>query len=385
MNNFNLTLYAQKVLFGPNVIKDILNIVNEFNWKRLMICTTPNARKRGQLTVIEKKLKEKVVATYEKVESHVQSYQVDEAVKLAETNEVDAIIGFGGGSPVGIAKAISMALEKKVNKTDRSSYPTEQPFVPVIAIPTTYAGSEMTPVYGVTHTLDNNVKQKITVNDPKVTPKLTIYDPMLTLTLPSHVTAGTGMNAIAHCIEALYSITKNPFSTSTALLALQKISNSFIQCYRDGGNIEARSEMLEGAFLSGISLSNVAMGLHHGICHVIGGTIDVSHGDVNSVMLPYVIRYNLDETASLLAPAAKAMGLYEPGMSDVEATEAIAHQIEDWNKEMNLPNKLKDLGLDDKTIPEIAKMAYKSRTVHNNPKKIASVEEIEQLLFDALK
>ena len=150
-------------------------------------------------------LGDRLVASYDHVQAHVPDFQVSEVVALASEQGIDAVIGLGGGSPIGMAKAVSFALEEqRSGRPARAGFPTEQPLVPVIAIPTTYAGSEMTPTYGITHNI-NGSSRKITVTDVKVTPKLVLYDPLLTLALPPMMTAATGINALAHCIEALYS------------------------------------------------------------------------------------------------------------------------------------------------------------------------------------
>ena len=136
------------------------------------------------------------------------------------------------------------------------------------------------------------------------------------------MTAGTGINAVAHCIEALYSIKRNPLSSAAALAGLRSIAHALPRCYVAGDDVEARSEVLSGSFLAGTALSNVAMGLHHGICHVLGGATGVAHGDANSVMLAHVMRFNLDATAPQLAQAAEAMGIDVSGMSAEAAAEA---------------------------------------------------------------
>jgi maleylacetate reductase len=383
MDTFRYTFYAQHVLFGPATAAQIGELSERFGWRRLLLCATASARERGHLAAVEDALGTRLVATYEHVQPHVPAACVAEATTLAAEHEVDAVIGLGGGSAIGTAKAVSLALEElRTGAPARAAFPTDQPLVPVIAIPTTYAGSEMTPVYGITHPAESadSAPRKVTVTDPKVTPKLTIYDPLLTLDLPPRVTAGTGINAAAHCIEALYSITRNPLSTAAALGGLRAIAHALPRCCADGHDVEARAEMLEGAFLAGTALSNVAMGLHHGICHVLGGTTGAAHGDANSVMLPYVMRFNLDTTASWLAPAAAAMGVASAGLSDEEAAGAAAEQVAEWVARMDLPQHLREIGVAEAQLPRLAALAFESRTVRNNPRPITSAAEIEALL-----
>jgi alcohol dehydrogenase class IV len=251
--------------------------------------------------------------------------------------------------------------------------------VPVVAIPTTYAGSEMTPTYGITRHTDGTAR-KITVTDVKITPKLTIYDPLLTLNLSAEMTASTGINALAHCIEALYSITRNPLSTAAAIAGVRAIMHALPLCYASGHDIEARTEMLTGAFLAGTALSNVAMALHHGLCHVLGGTAGVPHGIANSIILPHAMRFNLDATASLLAPAAEVMGIARAGKSAEAAVEEAIQRIYHMIGSMNLPQRLRDAGVQEADLPHLAQVAFQSRTVHNNPKPITDVAQIEAVL-----
>src|SRR5205823_5584083 len=153
----------------------------------------------GTIARIEGILGDHLVTSYEHVQPHVPDFQVAEATNLAHEHEIDTIIGIGGGSPIGMAKAVSFALEeRRSGQPARAAFPTDQPLVPVVAIPTTYAGSEMTPIYGITYHDDGSAR-KATISDAKVTPKLTVYDPLLTLNLSPEMTASTGINALAHC------------------------------------------------------------------------------------------------------------------------------------------------------------------------------------------
>lgn len=383
MDTFHYTFFAQEVVFGPGSVAQLGELAERFGWRRMMLCTTERFRSRGRVAPIEAILGERLVVTYEHVEPHVPEGVVVEATALAAEHAVDAVIGLGGGSAVGTAKAVSMALEElRTGHPARAAAPIDQPLIPVIAIPTTYAGSEMTPVYGVTRHSDG-LDRKVTVSDPKIAPKLVIYDSLLTLDLPARVTAGAGINAVAHCIEALYSITRNPLSTAAALTGLRAIAHALPQCVANGADVEARSEMLAGSFLAGTALSNVAMGLHHGICHVIGGATGAAHGDANSVMLPHVMHFNLDATAPQLAQAADAMGIPVAGRGVEEAAACAAQLVADWVEQMRLPGRLRDIGVREEQLPELAQMAFANRTVQNNPKPITDVAQLEDLLRHA--
>ena len=336
-----------------------------------MLCSTGSLRRDGSIAKVEGILGDRLAATYEHVQPHVPAFQVAEAANLANEHEIDAVIGLGGGSPIGMAKAVSLAVEElRTGQPARAAFPTDQPLVPVVAIPTTYAGSEMTPTNGITHLDANGSARKITVTDVKITPKLVIYDPLLTLNLSPTLTASTGINALAHCIEALYSITSG----------VRAIASALPRCYAAGNDLEARSEMLAGAFLAGTALSNVTMALHHGLCHVLGGTAGVPHGIANSIILPHAMRFNLDATAPQLVPAAEAMGIALAGKSAGAAVEEAIQRIYDLIGQMNLPQHLRQVGVQEADLPHLAQVALQSRAVQSNPKPITQAAQIEAVL-----
>ena len=380
MNEFRYTSYAQEIIFGPGSLARLGEAVERFHWQRLMLCSTGSLQRDGSIAKIEEALHHRLVAVYARVQAHVPDFQVVEATSIAYENEIDAVIGLGGGSPIGMAKAVSMALEeKRSGRPARAAYPTDQPLVPVVAIPTTYAGSEMTAIYGVTHHEQGSTR-KVTITDAKVTPKLTIYDPALTLNLSPTMTAATGINALAHCIEALYSITRNPLCSAAAISGVHAITSALPRCYTDGSDLEARSEMLMGAYLAGTALSGVAMALHHGLCHALGGTAGVPHGIANAIILPHAMRFNLQATAQQLAPAAAAMGISLEGRSAEAAVEEAVQRIYDLIGHMNLPQRLRDVGVAEADLPQLAQIAFQSRAVQNNPRSISGAEEIEAVL-----
>ena len=383
MNEFHYVSYAQEVIFGPGSLLHLVEAIERFGWQRLMLCSGRSMRALGFLDALAAILGDRLVVVFDRVWPHVQDLQVDDALALAVEKNVDAIIGMGGGSPIGMAKAVASALENNLTgRPARAAHPTDQPLIPVIAVPTTYAGSEMTAVYGITHTREVPPR-KVTVSDPKNAPKLIIYDPELTLVLSPELTASTGINALAHCIEALYSVTRHPLSTAAAIAGLRHISHALLQCYAHGDDLESRTEMLLGAHLAGLSLASAAMGLHHGLCHVLGGTFNVPHGIANAIILPHAIRFNAEATAADLLPAAEAMGVAGDGLSAVAMVEAAADRIFDLIGQLNLPQRLRDAGVEEAGLPTIAQLAFQNRTVQNNPRPVTDPAQIEKLLRDA--
>lgn len=373
MNAFSYVTAAQKVVFGAGALDALPGLVAEFGWQRLLLCTVDSLVDEGIVDRMDELLGERLAVTYTGVRPHVPLEQVEEAVAAASTHEVDAVIGMGGGSPIGLAKAVSLELEaQRTGRTARAEHVTSQPLVPVVAIPTTYAGSEMTPVYGVTQR-DGDSTRKITVRDPKVTPKVALYDPELTLTLPRHMTATTGVNALAHCIESVYSITRNPLSTSAALRGVFHITCALPDIVADGSDLDRRTDMFVGSHLAAISLATVNMGLHHGLCHVLGGTAGVPHGVANSIMLPHAVRFNLDATREALSGVAQAMGL------GAESVDRLPDALYDFIGRLGLTQRLRDVGVAEDDLPVLGRLALKSAAVQNNPKPITEAAQAESV------
>lgn len=379
MTLFNYTLYAQEIIFAAGSLARLREAVDRFGWRRLMLCTSPSLRANGHVATVEAALGARLAATYERTQSHVLDFQLAEAVEIAGAATIDAVIGLGGGSPIGLAKAVSAALEEqRTGHPTRAAFPTDQPLIPVIAVPTTYAGSEMTPVYGVTHHTEGTTR-KITVRDAKIAPKLIIYDPTLTLNLPPNLTAGTGINALAHCIEAVYSISRNPLSSTAALSGIQHISRALPVCYRQGDDLPARTDMLLGAHLAGTALATVAMGLHHGLCHVLGGSAGVPHGVANAIILPHAMRFNLDTCAPQLAQIAEAMGVTMPTQSNKSKAEAAIQAVERLIGQIGLPQRLCETGVKEADLPHLAQLALQSSAVQQNPKPLSAATQAEAI------
>ncbi len=380
MADFHYICYAQEIIFGHVALTRMGEALKHSGWQRLMLCTSRSMRANGHADAVAEVLGDRLVAIFDTVRPHVQDVQLDEAAAMADLNNIDAVVGLGGGSPIGMAKAVSFTLEDmRAGRSRQTAAPTLQPMFPVVAIPTTYAGSEMTAVFGITHSREATPR-KVTTYDPKVAPKLVVYDPQLTLDLPQELTASSGINALAHCFEALYSVTRHPVSTAAALEGIADISGSLLQCYRDGTNLRARSQMLVGAHLAGFALSSVAMGLHHGLCHVLGGAAGVPHGIANSIILPHAIRFNADATADQLLPAAEAMGLPVDGHGTAAAMDATAQHVYDLVGEMHLPQRLREVGVKQSDLHRLSQLAFQNQTVQNNPKKIQDPAQIEDLL-----
>jgi maleylacetate reductase len=254
-----------------------------------------------------------VVGRFETVVMHVPVEVAARATDSARSSEADVVVALGGGSAVGTAKAVA-----------------KETGIPVVAIPTTYAGSEMTPIWGLTQN-----RRKVTGRDPGVLPKVVVYDPELTTSLPPGLTATSGMNAMAHLVEGLYAPGVSPLQTLTAQEGVRALAAGLPGVVRHPEDLEHRSDVMYGAWLGGWILGTAGMGVHHRICHVLGGTYDLPHAPSHSVVLPYVLAANAraaPRAVQALEQALRAAGRevdHAPGAlwdlrHEVGATESLA-------------------------------------------------------------
>jgi alcohol dehydrogenase class IV len=237
-----------------------------------------------------------------------------------------------------------------------------------VAVPTTYAGSEMTPIYGLT-----GGRHKQTGKDLDVLPKVVVYDPGLTLGLPTGVTGPSAFNALAHCVEALYAPGANPVVSALALEGVRAIHRSLPRVMEHPDDLDGRGDLLYGAYLAGVSLGATGTGLHHKLCHVLGGTFNLVHADTHSVILPHAVAFNREALPDEMARLAEALGV--PG-------EDPAGALWDLAVASHVPTSLADLGLDEQDLPEAAHRAAAEITVNPAPVDEPALAGLLQRAYD---
>lgn len=377
MPGFQYAGHAQDVVFQTGAAGELASHLEPYGWRRVLLCTSGSHRQSGRAERVEASLSGRLAASFDSVKPHVQVEQVDEVTRIALDQDVDAVVGLGGGSVIGMAKAVSDRLhEAKTGTLSRLAPPLEPALVPTVMIPTTYAGSEMTSVYGVTQPVDG-VRRKMTVSGRNIVPRVVIYDPATTLDLPPDITGTSAMNALAHCFEAIYSQRRDPLSTAAALRGIRAIGHALPRAHANGDDIEARSGLLEGAFLAGSALAQVSMAIHHGVCHVLGGTAGVSHGVANTIVLPHALRFNRDVAAEELAEAAIALDLATRRDDQRQAADRVIEWVDSLGRDLGLPKTLRDAGVDESLIPRIAEIALGGSPIQSNPRRVEGQEEME--------
>ena len=309
MRPFTYQVLPGRVVFGFGTITQLPAELDALGASRVVLISDDMAK--SEADEIEADLGNRVVGRIGAIQPHVPIEEVEAARRLTDESRADAVVTIGGGSTTGVGKAIVLETE-----------------VSFLAIPTTYAGSEMTPIYGITA---GEVKR--TGRDSRVKPRTVIYDVDLTLGLPKEVTAGSTMNALAHCVEALYAQERSPIITIMALEGVRALQRGSVVVAGEPTNPDGRSDLLYGAFLAGASLGAVGMAIHHRICHVLGGTFGLAHGDANAVILPHVVAYNRESEPEVMAALGDALEVADPALGLFELAEALG-----------APTNLADLG-----------------------------------------
>lgn len=348
MNSFIFSAHFPRVVFGAGSLQYLEREIDVLGAKRALVLSTPE--QRGQAEEVAKRLGERAVGVYAKAVMHVPIEIARAAREEAKRLNADCAVAIGGGSTIGLGKAI--ALESSL---------------PILAIPTTYAGSEMTPILGMT---EDGIKK--TLRDDRVLPKTVIYDAELTLTLPAKLSATSGMNAIAHSVEALYAQDANPIISLMAEEGIRVLAHALPKIVRDPQDITARSDGQYGAWLAGASLGTVGMALHHKLCHTLGGSFNLPHAETHTIVLPHAVAYNASAAEQAMVRITKALGLG----AKVDAARGLYELV----KSIGAPLALKDIGMQESDLDRAAEIATKNP--YYNPRPI-ELGPIRKLLDDA--
>jgi maleylacetate reductase len=331
---FAYETHAVRVVFGPGALAALPDVLQRISARRVLVVTTPG--RSAERSTLTQTLGDACAGVFDRAVVHVPAEVVKAALEEATQSGADAVLALGGGSAIGVAKA--MALESTR---------------PVIAVPTTYSGSEMTAVWGIT-----DAGAKRTGRDRRAAPRAVLYEPALTLSLPPDVSAASGMNAIAHCVEALYAVDGHPVATLLAESGLRTLALSLPDVVRHPADLAARGDALLGSHLAGRALDLTSMGLHHRMCHVLGGSFGLPHALTHAVLLPYVVAYNAP------AAAAEALRVVADALGSPDAWTGLFA----LTRGLGLTSTLADLGLGEADIDRAAELT--TQGAYPNPRTV---------------
>lgn len=284
MQPFTYDALAGRVVFGDGAFERLPDELDRLGAHRVLLVADRSGRSWAESLVGW--IGDRVVGQIGDVRPHVPVDDAENARQLARSVRADAIVTIGGGSATGLGKAVALEMP-----------------IPILAVPTTYAGSEMTPIWGLT-----SGARKETGRDAVVQPRTVVYDPILTLELPPSISGPSGMNALAHCAEALYAEGANPITSLMAEQGIRILARGLPVVVADPGDLVGRGDVLGGAYLAGAAFAAAGSGIHHKICHVLGGAYDLPHAEMHSVVLPHALAHVAPAQPGAIGRMAAALG-----------------------------------------------------------------------------
>lgn len=384
------------VHFGSGSVSKLSAALEQCGAERAVIITGKSlAQKTDLVERVESAAGGRTVGVFFETSQHVPRESVIAATDFARSKNADAIISFGGGTPNDTAKAVTMCLADGITEPSgldalriKFEYPDKIEIpslsadpVPMFAVPTTLSAGEFTFFVGVT---DRERKVKDLYLDKRITAKSVFLDPDLTLATPERLWLGTGTRAVDHCIEAMCSSTHQPFTDALAYRALNMLVRYLRETKADPEDLAARGQCMVAAWMSVCGLASVTLGLSHGIGHQLGARCDVAHGETSAVMMQHVMTFNLKETQAQQAWVAEAMGINVDGMSEKDAAAAAAKEVLKLVRDdLDLPWRLRDVGVNKEDFDAIAVDALEDVIVASNPRKIDSKEQVINILKTA--
>ncbi|GAA5917198.1 hypothetical protein JCM8208_003323 [Rhodotorula glutinis] len=351
MHPFTYTALPARVLFGWGTSSQVATEVQRLGCSRALVLTTPQQVDAGDK--VKADLGDLAVGIYSNATMHTPMDVTRDALKHAQDLGADCCVSVGGGSTIGLGKAL--ALHSPDNAKLKN-----------IVIPTTYAGSEATPIIGQTENDKDGKPLKTTQKTTKVLPETIIYDIDLTLSLPPQMTVTSGLNAVAHAVEALWAVEANPIISNLAIQGIEAIGRSLPLIKEDPQSRDGRSDALFGAWACGTCLGAVGMSLHHKLCHTLGGSFGMPHAETHTVILPHAVAYNAPYAEDAVARVAKALGVSNA-----------AQGLYDLAKDNGAPVSLKELGFKEEDIEKAADIAVKAP--YPNPAPLEKAKLLELL------
>ncbi len=354
------TSLAQQLVFGPGSLDRLPELVKLLGVRKALLVTTEGRLGSPDGARVERLLGRTLASTFADVRSHVPVPLVQQAVLQARRDGVDVVVSFGGGSCADLGKAVCFFLEQEAGMPGASHI--DRPVVPHISIPTTYSGAELTPFFGMT---DPATKQKQGAGGPTSAPIVAIYDPDLTVSTPARVRAETGMNALAHCVEAAYSPHRTPEAEAIALAGARRIHEALPVVVATPEDAEARSAMLAGAALAGRCLLNAGMGVHHGLAQLVGGRTGIPHGLANAIILTHAVAFN----AVAVPDEVQQIGIALGGGEAASAIDRLREQV-------GLPGRLSEVGVAEDDLEAVARLSQANANVARNARPVSEADAL---------
>ncbi|MDD5748264.1 MAG: iron-containing alcohol dehydrogenase [Actinomycetota bacterium] len=376
-----------RVVCSEHSVDSIGTELDKIGANNVLIITDKGVEKAGLVELVENGLESgsaKLSGIFNEVPPNSEIKVVQRCYEMVQSVGADSLVSIGGGSSIDTAKATAILMCEGGNLLDHQSavYAPSGTLPPHIAVPTTAGtGSESTFASVIA---DEEQKLKLIFQGPALAPTVALLDPVMTKTLPPHLTASTGMDALSHCIESIHSEMHEPISDGLALHAIRLISNYLPKATKNGDDMEARTYMLIAANMGGIAFANAYVGIVHAMAHAAGGRYGVPHGVANAILLPYGVEYNVKFYPELVLSeyrlVAEALGIDVQGDNDEKASEKLIEYLKNLTLDLGLPAKLSEVGVPQDGLEDVANDAMIDGSMFNNPGE----PELEDVL-DILK
>lgn len=376
-----------KVMFGVGMVKKIGEICKSQSASKVFLVTGRTSTKNSPyLSTVIASLEQSGIAVdlYAEIEADPSIETIDRGVMKMRDFKADAVVAFGGGSPMDAAKSMAMLMANEGSIADyiRVRRTILHRGLPVICIPTTAGtGSEVT---AAAVTTDKQAKEKIGLSHDYMMPTIALVDPELHLSMPPSVTAATGIDALTHAIEAYVAQKATPISDALALQAIRMIGSNLRLAVADGDNLTARGNMASASLVAGAAFANAGLGAVHGIAHPVGAQYGVPHGIANGIMLPYVMEYCLIANFAKFRDIALALGEKVNDMTERQAASQAVQAVITLNKDIGIPDSLLAVGVSPSNIEDIVKDAATYRLLPNSPRKLTAAD-LRTIIGHALK
>lgn len=371
-----------KVIFGTGMISDLPMEIASFG-KKAVLVTDPGIIETGMVDQVKTLMGDALAGVFSDVPQDTGMEVVDRGAAYAKEKGADVVVSLGGGSVIDTAKGMCILITEGGSLRDHEGMQLlTRPQCPHIVVPTTAGtGSEVSAGAVV---LDKAQGQKILIFEYHNIPRVAILDPKLTEKLPPALTASTGMDAMTHAVESYVSSQRNPIADAVALHAVKLVKTYLPRAVENGADMVARGQMQVAALLAGWAFSNALLGLVHAMAHSLGAVCRLPHGLANGILLPHVMRYNLEEVPGLLADIAQAMGVNTQGKDAGESAAVAVAEMEELIKQIGLPGGLGEAGVDESCLAECAELAMTDGSIVYNPRLIMASDEVLDVYRKAL-
>lgn len=364
-----------RIVYGENTVNEVNQEVEVLGCSRPFLVTDKGVVDAGLAERAIKSLGKKLVGIYDQCIQDSSLHVINEAAEIARSKGADVLISVGGGSVIDTTKGIAVVLKEGGKIEDHQGMQTlTRPQTPHIVIPTTAGtGSEVT-YFAVIKDQDNH--RKLEFSEDRMIPNVGILDPTMTAGLPPMLTATTGMDAFSHALESIHTTQCTPMTDAMAMRAIEMIVTYLPRCMENGKDLFARGQQLLASTMAGIAFNNAQVALVHAMAHTVGGLFSVPHGMANSILLPHVIRFNMDECADRYVLVARAMGLKTEGQSNEDIAEMVAEAITKFTKSIGIPQKLREVGVPEDRLVEASEVTLTQGPMVFNPKMVSDPEEL---------